>query len=66
MKTFLRWTAFSMAAALSGFVACSGSGGGCGGTNTNTTAVTPTIITCGPGTIQQGTTCVPTSAVKSN
>jgi hypothetical protein len=61
MKHF-RW-AMALAAAV-GYAGCGGSGCG-GGSNVNTNTAMPTI-TCGPGTAQQGNTCVITTPVNSH
>lgn len=55
MKIF-HWSAVAFAMA-TGFAAGCGSSSGCGGTNLNQNSNTP-VVTCGPGTVQQGGTCV--------
>ncbi len=64
----LRATAFGLAAALSGAVACgSGSSSGCGGPSANTDGSTPqqTQLSCGSGTHLVGNTCVSDTANSS-
>ncbi|MBI3565103.1 MAG: hypothetical protein HY079_07905 [Elusimicrobia bacterium] len=62
MKIF-RWSAVALAVAAGAAVGCSS--GGCGGTNINSNSNTP-VVTCGPGTAQQGGICVPTHNVNAH
>lgn len=59
----LRWSALAFAVGAGAVVGCSS--GGCGGTNLNNNNNTP-VVTCGPGTAQQGGICVPTHDVQSH
>jgi hypothetical protein len=59
----LRW-AMALAAAVV-YAGCGGSGCGGGGTNINSNS-TPPYISCGPGTQQEGNTCVLAVPVNSH
>jgi hypothetical protein len=60
----LRLSAMALAAALGCALGCGGSSSSCGGTNINQNSNTP-VISCGPGTQQQGGVCVLSQAVNT-